>query len=97
LRFGQEDYLERLVHGLRNRLAGGDAAELQGSANSPLGLDSDAFAVHGHMRFQPIERGKPEPPGNRLALVWTGDQIDSLAPPDPVERQPVAEILFHQN
>ena len=49
------------------------------------------------MGLQPVERRQVKPLGDRAAFGVVGDQVDALAIADPVERQPVGEIVDHRS
>ena len=44
------------------------------------------------MRIEPLERGEVEPRGDRGALLGVGDEVESVAIADPIERQAVREV-----
>jgi hypothetical protein len=94
-RFGDEGDVERLVDVRRDRLAGDHATLLKSGGDAAGGANRGAVARQAGMGLEPLDRGQVEPLGDRAALLVVGDQVDPLAVADPVQRQPMGEILDH--
>ncbi len=71
----------------RHRFAGRDAGLLERGFEAACRPHFLARRGQHGMRFQPVERKQPQPPGNRRAFVGIGDQVEPVAVANLVERQ----------